>query len=67
MRRLGQLTFLVEVKDGLMRHRHVDHIKPFQGVRSTESNDAEPDEAYEAMEDDTHLPFTDNAITLNPD
>ena len=28
------------------------------------SNDAEPDEA---VEDVTHLPFNDNAITLNPD
>ena len=41
----------------------MDHLKPLQGVCSTESNDAEPDEADEAVEDDTRLPFTDNAIT----
>ncbi len=67
VRRLGPLTFLVEVKDGLMRRQHVDHLKPLQGVCSTKSNDAEPDEADEAVEDDTHLPFTDNAIILNPE
>ena len=68
VRRLGPLTFLVEVKDGLMWCRHVDHLKPLQESPSTEStsfcDDAEPDEA---VEDDTHLPFTGNAITLNPD
>ena len=56
------------VKDGLMWRRHVDHLKPLQESPSTEStsfsNDAEPDEA---VDDDTHLPCTDNAITFNPD
>ena len=68
VRRIGPLTFLVEVKDGLMWRRHVDHLKPLQESPSTEStsfsNEAEPDEA---VDDDTHLPLTDNAITLNPD
>ena len=68
VRRLGPPTFLVEVKDGLMWRGHVDHLKPLQESPSTEStsfsNEAEPDEA---VDDDTHLPFTDNAITLNPD
>ena len=66
--RLGPLTFLVEVKDGLMWRHHVDHQNPLQESPSSEStsfsNDVEPDEA---VDDDTHLPFTDNAITLNPD
>ena len=65
---IGPITFLVEVKDGLMWRRHVDHLKPLQESPSTEStsfsNEAEPDEA---VDDDTHLHFTDNAITLNPD
>ena len=47
MRRIGPLTFLVEVKDGLMWCRHVDHLKPLQESPSTEStsfsNEAEPD------------------------
>ena len=51
-----------------MWRRHVNHLKPLQESPSTEStsfcNDAEP---YEAVEDDIHLPFIDNAITLNPD
>ena len=68
VRRLGPLTCLVEVKDGLMWRRHVDHLKPLQERASTEStsfsDDAEPDEA---VDDDTPFPFTDNAITLNPD
>ena len=68
VQRLGPLTFLVEVKDGLMWRRHVDHLKPLQESPSTEStsfsNEAEPDGA---VDDDNHLPFTDNAITLNPD
>ena len=59
--------FLSRSKRWLWR-RHVDHLKPLQESPSTEStsfsNDAEPDEA---VDDDTHLPFTDNAITLNPD
>ena len=68
VRRLGPLTFLVEVKDGLMCRRHVDHLKPLQESPSTEStsfsNDTEPNEA---VDDDTHFPFADNAIPLNPD
>ena len=46
----------------------MDHLKPLQESPSTESTsfsyDAETDEA---VEDVTHFPFTDNAITLNPD
>ena len=67
MWRLDLLTFLVEVKDGLIWRRHVDHLKPLQESSSSKStsfsNDAEPDEA---VKDDTHLPFI-NAISLNPD
>ena len=61
VQRLGPLTFLVEVKDGLLWRRHVDHLKPLQESPSTEStsfsNEAEPEEA---VDDDTHLPFTDS-------
>ena len=43
-------------------------LKPLQESPSTKSTSFSNEaERNEAVDDDIHLPFTDNAVTLNPD
>ena len=43
VQQLGPLTFLVEMRDGVISRRHMDHLKSLQESTTQSSAQAEPD------------------------
>ena len=67
VQRLGPLSFLVEVGDGIVWRRHVDHLKPLleTPTGATSSSDlAQPDES---TEEEVYFPFTDTTVDIDTD
>ena len=67
VQRLGPLSFLVEVGDGIVWRRHVDHLKPLleTPTGATSSSDlAQPDES---TEEEVYFPFTDTTVDIDAD
>ena len=58
VQRLGPLPFLVEVGDGIVWRRHVDHLKPLL------ETSAQPDES---TEEEVYFPFTDTTVDIDAD
>ena len=64
---LVPLSFLVEVGDGIVWRRHVDHLKPLleTSTGATSSSDlAQPDES---TEEEVYFPFTDTTVDIDTD
>ena len=63
--RLGPLSFLVEVKDGLTWRHHIDHLKPLQESSTPGTPSSSQATSDEALEDDVYLPFDSTGTDHN--
>ena len=67
MQRLGPLSFLVEVGDGIVWHRHVDHLKPLLETSTGAISSSDLAQPAEPTEEEVYFPFTDTMVDIDAD